>query len=169
MAFVHRIQQRINQPAYRSYQSRLDTYGDNWFLMNLCQSAESLAYAGFFRINDYNDVVQCFACEVKLHAWEPSDDPLLEHEKWSPSCWYVAYCKRQMVMLIYILPLITMVERSSALRRDPQKCTQCQIDDISIKFWPCQCRLTCTVCSIPLVNCPRCHVHILQKSSIYHS
>ena len=157
--------ERTNCPEYQNYRSRLATF-ETWDMLNLCQSAESMAHAGFFRLNDYDDHVQCFCCMVKLYAWQPSDTAFVEHKRWSPVCPYVRELKCQTVLLIYILPLITMVERHMALRKDPQKCEQCQIDDISIAFWPCGHRLTCSVCALPLLRCPRCHVHILQKKSI---
>ena len=165
MAFVHECQ-RVNCQRFENYENRLDTF-ENWHMVNLHQSAEDLAHAGFFRVNDHDDVVQCFSCQIKLHAWEPSDSAFLEHERWSPMCSYIEVLKRKSTaLLVYILPMITQTERQSVLRQDPRKCEQCQIDDISIVMYPCGHSLTCVVCAIPLLRCPRCRVYILEKKSI---
>ena len=36
-----------------------------------------------------DDRVRCFCCGIELIRWIDGDDPLVEHEKWSPSCVFV--------------------------------------------------------------------------------
>lgn len=46
---------------------------------------EDLARAGFHYTKD-RDLVVCEDCGVTIGDWQQSDDPLLEHKKWSPNC-----------------------------------------------------------------------------------
>lgn len=50
------------------------------------QTPESLASVGFFRTKQYVDEVQCYSCGIRICDWEPHDDPLSEHLRWSSSC-----------------------------------------------------------------------------------
>ena len=159
----------LNRPNHRRYVNfdcRLDTFS-NWASLHLCQSAESMALAGFFRCNEINDCVQCHVCNVRIHAWVPSDEALSEHEKWSPFCPFVKLRKSQMLaLLVYILPLITNHETQSMVRRDPGLCTKCTIDPINVEFWPCQHRVICSICAISIIRCPRCHIFVSHKNRI---
>ena len=157
---------RSNDRRYNDYNARLETFS-NWADLELCQSAESMAKAGFFRCNETTDLVECFKCHVKLHAWHPTDEALSEHEKWSPFCPFVQLQKFELLaILLYILPLITVTETQSMLRRDPNVCTVCVIDMVSVELWPCHHRLTCFVCSIGIIRCPRCNILVTQKNRI---
>lgn len=66
------------------YEHRLETF-KNW---PGTQTPESLAKAGFFYLQD-NDEVQCFFCRIRIHKWEPADDPVSEHLRWSKHCAFV--------------------------------------------------------------------------------
>lgn len=44
-----------------------------------------LARTGFYYIGP-NDLVKCFYCKVEIGMWEPDDNVINEHLKWSPSC-----------------------------------------------------------------------------------
>lgn len=32
------------------------------------------------------DEVQCFSCGIRIFDWQPQDDPLSEHLRWSKNC-----------------------------------------------------------------------------------
>lgn len=71
-------------PHFRSFLERLRTFtSKNWFGT---QSPESLARVGFFRTSNGMDEVQCFCCGITIFGWEPLDEPLSEHLRWSSSC-----------------------------------------------------------------------------------
>lgn len=36
-----------------------------------------------------DDRVRCFCCGIELIRWKDGNDPLVEHEKWSPSCVFI--------------------------------------------------------------------------------
>ena len=50
---------------------------------------QKLAAAGFY-YTGINDNVKCFACDVSLKAWMPTDDPVKEHLKNQPNCTYIS-------------------------------------------------------------------------------
>lgn len=66
---------------YESYECRLETFR-NWKSdFPPCK----LARAGFVYRND-NDVAVCLFCQVEGFSWQPNDNPLEDHIKWSPHC-----------------------------------------------------------------------------------
>ncbi|KAL4231501.1 hypothetical protein ACF0H5_009079 [Mactra antiquata] len=48
-----------------------------------------LADAGFFYTKE-SDIVECFACGVRVCQWMKEDVPANEHKKWSPDCVYIS-------------------------------------------------------------------------------
>lgn len=54
-------------------------------LWPLQPSAEAMALAGF-HYTGQSDAVKCLSCDLPLNGWEPHDDPMQEHERWSPEC-----------------------------------------------------------------------------------
>lgn len=62
--------------------TRLETY-QNW-PVSFIQPAD-LACAGFYYINR-SDQVKCAWCQRVIGEWEISDDPVMEHLKFSPAC-----------------------------------------------------------------------------------
>lgn len=84
---------------FSNVKERLQTFS-NW---SKVQSPQSLADAGFFRIPQYGpDDVQCFYCGIKIFAWEPSDEPLAEHLKWSRHCKF-ANLKKHVRLCKYLI------------------------------------------------------------------
>ena len=48
---------------------------------------DEMARAGFVLLGGKNnDTVECVYCWTLIEKWLPSDDPLLEHRKFSPRC-----------------------------------------------------------------------------------
>ncbi|XP_049956247.1 putative inhibitor of apoptosis [Schistocerca serialis cubense] len=72
-------------PSLATTEGRLRTFrhGD-WPVSFL--AAEEVAAAGFYFLRRGDDAVKCFYCDVVVNKWEPSDDPLAEHRRWSPRC-----------------------------------------------------------------------------------
>ncbi|KFB40308.1 AGAP007294-PA-like protein [Anopheles sinensis] len=48
-------------------------------------SANMLAKYGFFYLGT-DDTVKCYFCRVEIGLWEPQDDVIQEHLRWSPFC-----------------------------------------------------------------------------------
>lgn len=69
-------------PQLLKFADRLKTF-KTW---SKTQSPQSLAAAGFFKHNAGIDDVQCFCCGIRIFDWEPTDDPLTEHLRWSKNC-----------------------------------------------------------------------------------
>ena len=62
------------------YKDRLATY-ENWS-KQINPDKFRLAKAGFYYTGQ-SDVVTCFACDITISHWESSDDPWIEHYRWS--------------------------------------------------------------------------------------
>lgn len=66
--------------------TRLQTF-KNWPNKDMVD-IESLVNAGFFYTGK-QDHVRCFHCGIGLRNWEPEDDPMVEHARWSSRCGFV--------------------------------------------------------------------------------
>uniref|UniRef100_A0A8D8YE43 Death-associated inhibitor of apoptosis 1 n=1 Tax=Cacopsylla melanoneura TaxID=428564 RepID=A0A8D8YE43_9HEMI len=76
---------------------RLQTFTNDWPLSFL--SANQMAAAGFYFLKKkederYSDDVKCIFCGIELGKWVQGDDPLKDHEKWSPNCWFLRRLKK---------------------------------------------------------------------------
>ncbi|CAG0879392.1 unnamed protein product, partial [Darwinula stevensoni] len=79
-----------SHPQYATKEARKKTF-DSW-PENMSQSPEQMADAGFFYIGHVSGVldhVRCFYCSVGVLNWEPNDDPMSEHRRWSRPCPYI--------------------------------------------------------------------------------
>lgn len=74
---------------FTSFLERLETFR-NWVGV---QTPESLASVGFFRTKEGVDEVQCFHCGIRIFDWEPHDEPLSEHLRWSSNCRFAKLLK----------------------------------------------------------------------------
>lgn len=79
----------IAKPQYQSYIKRLKTF-ETW---SAAPTPESLASAGLFHTSTGIDDTQCFFCGIRIYAWEPTDNPLSEHLRWSKHCIYANLMK----------------------------------------------------------------------------
>ncbi len=86
-----------------------------WPQCMVMPSKESLARAGFW-YSGYSDRVECYDCKLKLHSWQPSDDPYLEHLRMSPDCSYmrITYCRDQPVVLAADEDTVDLTKAGSA-------------------------------------------------------
>lgn len=64
--------ERIRQESFR-----------NWSIPFI--NKNELARFGFYFVGP-NDMVKCYFCRVEIGLWEPNDDVLSEHLRWSPYC-----------------------------------------------------------------------------------
>ncbi|XP_046551212.1 E3 ubiquitin-protein ligase XIAP-like [Haliotis rubra] len=83
----------INQPKYPQYaleSTRLRSF--NVWPSQMKQKPADLAKAGLFYLGK-GDRVKCFTCGHVLSSWEPTDNPMAEHERWFPTCPFVRLVK----------------------------------------------------------------------------
>jgi len=70
---------------YRHESARLRSF-KNWPVSYI--RPETLAAAGFY-FTGQGDTVKCFDCHTELCQWLKGDDPIMDHERLSPTCKYV--------------------------------------------------------------------------------
>ena len=73
-------------PDLKFYEDRLNTF-DTWPLQ-IVPNKYQLASAGF-TYTGKSDIVECFSCELRLDRWKKEDDPVKEHTKLSPNCYFI--------------------------------------------------------------------------------
>lgn len=66
---------------------RLLSYSSEW--KGKYQNVETLAKSGLYYTGT-RDQVACVFCNINLIAWEPNDDPIYEHYKYSPNCTFLS-------------------------------------------------------------------------------
>lgn len=71
-------------PTFASLQAREKSFA----LWSAKQSINEMIEAGFF-YSGKSDLVYCFHCGLGLHLWEQSDEPMIEHSKYSKHCGYI--------------------------------------------------------------------------------
>ncbi|KAK6171470.1 hypothetical protein SNE40_019656 [Patella caerulea] len=74
-------------PEYKSLISRISTFTSAWKNTGF-QSPIKMAEAGFFYTGNA-DAVKCWFCGIALKTWEPTDDPWMEHIRWSGHCGFI--------------------------------------------------------------------------------
>ena len=75
-------------PEYENYEQRLNTYFERLCPISICQNGMTMAKAGFF-YRGFGDIVTCAFCEVSLHKWLRTDDPIAEHIKFNANCKFI--------------------------------------------------------------------------------
>lgn len=71
---------------YAKYADRLSSF-ETW-PQQMHQDKYTLAQTGFIYTTE-GDIVECFTCGVRVSQWASSDNPVNEHNKWSPNCVYL--------------------------------------------------------------------------------
>lgn len=71
--------EEVNYNNYQFEHVRLKSF-KNWTCPWI--KPEDLAAAGFY-YSGIKDSVICFECYLELHTWQPNDDPMVEHQRWS--------------------------------------------------------------------------------------
>lgn len=73
-------------PMYATVPARLESFKD--WPISLKQKPKEMVDAGYFYMGS-GDKTVCFYCGVGMKDWEETDDPWVEHAKWSPNCDYL--------------------------------------------------------------------------------
>lgn len=68
--------------SYHTEVARLESFR-GWMVSFI--SKTELARYGFYYVGP-NDMVKCYFCRVEIGLWEPNDNVLSEHLRWSPYC-----------------------------------------------------------------------------------
>lgn len=68
--------------SYHTEVARLESFR-GWTISFI--SKTELARYGFYYVGP-NDMVKCYFCRVEIGLWEPNDNVLSEHLRWSPYC-----------------------------------------------------------------------------------
>lgn len=68
--------------SYHTEVARLESFR-GWTITFI--SKTELARYGFYYVGP-NDMVKCYFCRVEIGLWEPNDNVLSEHLRWSPYC-----------------------------------------------------------------------------------
>ncbi|XP_012229106.2 death-associated inhibitor of apoptosis 1 [Linepithema humile] len=82
----------VEYPKYTSYTERLQSF-QSW-PKEKSQKKEDMAAAGFF-YSGVSDRTFCYYCGIGLINWEPSDNPINEHNKWASECPFIKSKKVQ--------------------------------------------------------------------------
>lgn len=75
----------INMANFNREVERLKTF-EGWSVPFL--SANQMAAAGFY-YTKRDDVVRCAFCGVQVGSWEEGDNPMHDHQRWSPACRFI--------------------------------------------------------------------------------
>lgn len=75
----------LDTSNFNSEYERLKTF-EGWPVTFI--SASAMAAAGFYYLK-VGDRVRCAFCGVEVGCWVEGDDPLQDHQRWSPSCRFI--------------------------------------------------------------------------------
>ncbi|XP_033740533.1 baculoviral IAP repeat-containing protein 2-like [Pecten maximus] len=104
----------FKHPKYCDFEVRLASFTD--WPSQLKQQPRQMSKAGFFYIG-VGDKVQCYWCGTVLKDWEPTDDPVLEHIRWSATCSWMVILKGEKV----IQEIINSQSSENLTVRQPQE------------------------------------------------
>jgi Inhibitor of Apoptosis domain/Zinc finger, C3HC4 type (RING finger) len=158
-------------PEHKKYVtlcSRIKSFPPNW-PSGIHQDPTSMAEAGFF----YYDVThcRCFHCDVRLSDWKTDDEPLTEHQKWSPNC---AYLRRKnhsskVASQLGKEETVTTVRAVTSQASSSHLCKVCYENDVGVIFFPCAHLVCCSGCALLFETCPLCRVKIKGSSKAFLS
>lgn len=72
-------------PQFFHEKERLNSF-EGWPIHFL--SPSSMVAAGFYYLKR-EDIVKCAFCGIEVGCWVEGDDPMQDHERWSPSCKFI--------------------------------------------------------------------------------
>lgn len=111
-----------------SEEQRLKTFSNNdWPHKKNVINVKNLAKSGLFYTGK-NDLVACAFCRVQLHEWQPEDDPIVDHRKYSPKCSFLLDPLRTQNVPIGKPSKIT--DLIQTLSRDDEKEEEITYDDV---------------------------------------
>ena len=140
------------------------------------------------------DKVKCVFCEVEIGVWERTDDPIIEHIKWSPNCALLKKDRTSNVPISFLeflkifpkpdecgakrttpLPtnknksVHTKTSSSESSKGNEKICKICYTNELNVVFLPCGHVVSCTKCAEVLYKCPICRSYIENSNRIYFS
>lgn len=156
---------------------------------------KNFAKAGFHYTND-GDTVMCGICRVRIRDWRDFDNPIKQHEKFSPHCLYVKfmkdkYVKEALKQPAYKLDTVYKVYSYmhtakffyrtrffSALKNEHREdfhtswctsntCKVCLLEHACIVLLPCRHFCLCDSCSERCADCPLCRSHVDCKLKVF--
>ncbi|XP_069139199.1 baculoviral IAP repeat-containing protein 8-like [Argopecten irradians] len=101
-------------PAYCDFEKRFASFID--WPAQLRQQPRQMSKAGFFYVG-VGDKVQCFWCGTVLKDWEPTDDPVLEHVRWSANCSWMLILKGEK----FIQEVVTSQSSETSIIQQPEE------------------------------------------------
>ena len=128
--------------------------------------------AGFFLMRHRCpcDLTACFSCGLKIHMWEPGDDPWEEHAKFEPHCAHLVLGKGWKFIHDVRREMILLSTNSTGIERQPgyPKCVICLTNDMGAIYFPCGHACTCRQCGASVSDCPMCKNKILYIARMFH-
>ena len=108
---------------YLSIQKRVDSFEvSTWRQQSISRQTsslltpESFARAGFF-YSGTADNVMCYWCGLGLNHWEPTDDPITEHARFTPRCtWLLRTIGRHRVKELYMKSTSILPDASAGIQ-----------------------------------------------------
>ncbi|XP_076750908.1 baculoviral IAP repeat-containing protein 8 [Xylocopa sonorina] len=79
------LNDEVDNADYRFELARLQSF-KNWPISYI--APEKFADAGFYYTGE-SDKVKCFECEVEICQWVEGDNPMVDHQRWSPGCRFI--------------------------------------------------------------------------------
>ena len=148
---------------YRYGVARLDSFRD-W---KGAQNPKYSAAAGFFHKGP-GDLLECFACKVQIHDWEPTDNPWVEHQRWSWDCLFLRGTDCGNVPIRKLVDTCgASMEHSERLIKEGMLCKKCKKHKCEILSVPCQHVICCRKCAYSEEKCPKCKEFVTHRESIY--
>lgn len=100
---------------YFAFAGRLRSFQElGWPYQDGICSAERMAIAGFYKLNEHDDV-KCAFCLKELCGWEQGDDPWKEHLDHSPQCLFAKLGKQEQNLTVCELVLLARHQLFSLL------------------------------------------------------
>lgn len=147
----------LDKPAkYKHFDtiaSRLETF-THW-PQQPATTPSRLAEAGFV-FSGHRDMVFCYHCDGALWNWVDHDDPIKEHAKYFPSCYYIQFQQQKIQETPYSFWRICLQRYLIS----KAKCKVCFINQISHAFLPCGHFVICATCAPRFETCPICRTKV---------
>ncbi|XP_076245581.1 baculoviral IAP repeat-containing protein 8 isoform X2 [Calliopsis andreniformis] len=79
------LHDEVDNCDYHFETARLQSF-ENWPVPYI--EPEKLAANGFYYTGE-NDKVRCFECLLEINQWVEGDNPMVDHQRWSPRCRFI--------------------------------------------------------------------------------
>uniref|UniRef100_A0A336LXC9 CSON007018 protein n=1 Tax=Culicoides sonorensis TaxID=179676 RepID=A0A336LXC9_CULSO len=122
-----------------------------------------LAQIGFYFIGP-TDLVKCYFCNVEIGMWQPEDNPVEEHLRWSPNCPLLHGRET-----ISKCGGVAMEEPKTAAVSDSKMCKICYECEYNTAFFPCGHIIACAKCASSVTKCPYCRQPFTKVMRVYFS